>query len=444
MAKKGLSIGKKAAPFRLDSTQGIKGLEDFKGKPLVIIFLRGTWCHNCQKQMPELNEYYERFLEKGVNLIAIAGQKLANIKDYVNANGIKFPILSDETREVIKSYEVFTPIKWDSFRIAIPSTYIIDEHQTIRYSYIGENQADRPSAKEILEVIDTLSIVSDQDSSIQEELPVFLANMKSTLQHVNTSAAYVTKSIENNLHNIEGLKKASLGNYEQLEEFVSVYEKKSEELNQYSHQLNTTSDEFTDIQQLNQQLSHNIQTTRGLMDELISMTLVVNEMSEVISKISRQTKILALNASIEAARAGEHGKGFAVVAQEVSKLAHGTEESAGNITAQLQAIDEKINESFSSFSTFEDTMNTVRERISVNTAQILTISDGVKVIANDTLQLGAELNHIKDSQHQAQIDLSKIGEVETTINNEVSQILQDMHYHVEQLNALDERTKKTK
>ena len=93
MAKKGLSIGKKAAPFRLDSTQGIKGLEEFKGKPLVIIFLRGTWCHNCQKQMPELNQYYERFLEKGVNLIAIAGQKLVNIKDYVNANGIKFPIL---------------------------------------------------------------------------------------------------------------------------------------------------------------------------------------------------------------------------------------------------------------------------------------------------------------------------------------------------------------
>jgi methyl-accepting chemotaxis protein len=444
MAKKGLSIGKKAAPFRLDSTQGIKGLEEFKGKPLVIIFLRGTWCHNCQKQMPELNQYYERFLEKGVNLIAIAGQKLVNIKDYVNTNGIKFPILSDETREVIKAYEVFTPIKWDSFRIAIPSTYIIDENQTIRYSYIGENQADRPSAKEILEIIDTLSIVSDEENSIQEELPVFVANMKSTLEHVNTSAAYVTKSIEDNLHNIEGLKKASQSNFEQLEEFVGSYQKKSEELNQFSQQLNTTSSEFTDIQQLNEQLSHNIQTTRGLMDELISMTNVVNEMSGVISQISRQTKILALNASIEAARAGEHGKGFAVVAQEVSKLAHGTEESAGNITAQLQGIDEKINASFSSFSTFEETMNTVRERIAVNSSHILTISDGVKLMADDSLQLGNELSHIRDSQHHAQIDLSQIQEVETTINNEVNEILQDMHYHVDQLNALDERTRKKK
>jgi methyl-accepting chemotaxis protein len=150
MAKKGLAIGKKAAPFKLDSTQGVKSLEDYKGKPLVIVFLRGTWCQNCQKQMPELNSFYERFLEKGVNLIAIAGQNLKGIKAYTDNFKIKFPILSDETRQVIKAYEVFTPIKWDSFRIAIPSTYIIDEQQNIRYSYIGENQSDRPSAQEIL------------------------------------------------------------------------------------------------------------------------------------------------------------------------------------------------------------------------------------------------------------------------------------------------------
>ena len=221
MAKRGLAIGKKAAPFKLNSTQGIKSLDDYKGKPLVIVFLRGTWCQNCQKQMPELNSFYERFLEKGVNLIAIAGQTLKGIKVYTDNFKIKFPILSDETRAVIKAYEVFTPIKWDSFHIAIPSTYIMDESQNIRFSYIGENQSDRPSAQEILEIIDTLSIVNTPQSL-------------------------------------------------------------DEELNQFSLKLNTTSDEFTNIQQMNDTLSENIHKTRGLMDELISMTQIVNEMSGVI------------------------------------------------------------------------------------------------------------------------------------------------------------------
>ncbi len=93
--------------------------------------------------------------DKGIQIIAIAGQKLKGIQMYVEAEGIKIPILSDESREVIKAYEVFVPIKWDSFRIAAPSTYILDNRHTIVYSYIGESQFDRPAIEDILEKIDS-------------------------------------------------------------------------------------------------------------------------------------------------------------------------------------------------------------------------------------------------------------------------------------------------
>jgi methyl-accepting chemotaxis protein len=53
---------------------------------------------------------------------------------------------------------------------------------------------------------------------------------------------------------------------------------------------------------------------------------------EMIGQISRQTNLLAINASIEAARAGHEGAGFKVVAAEVRRLSSQTAEAARQIT----------------------------------------------------------------------------------------------------------------
>ena len=77
-----------------------------------------------------------------------------------------------------------------------------------------------------------------------------------------------------------------------------------------------------------------IQETSKRIKRLGESSLEIGEIVELISDITEQTNVLALNAAIQAASAGEAGRGFTVVAEEVQRLA----ERSGEATKQIDAI----------------------------------------------------------------------------------------------------------
>ncbi|MBK5007448.1 methyl-accepting chemotaxis protein [Pseudomonas sp. S60] len=85
-------------------------------------------------------------------------------------------------------------------------------------------------------------------------------------------------------------------------------------------------------------LSDLIVTSSGHIETLNGKTVNIGQILEVITSISQQTNLLALNAAIEAARAGEAGRGFAVVADEVRNLAHRTQESAQQVQGMIEEL----------------------------------------------------------------------------------------------------------
>jgi twitching motility protein PilJ len=81
-----------------------------------------------------------------------------------------------------------------------------------------------------------------------------------------------------------------------------------------------------------------IQETAKRIKRLGESSQEIGDIVDLISDITEQTNVLALNAAIQAASAGEAGRGFSVVAEEVQRLAERSAEATKQIGALVKAI----------------------------------------------------------------------------------------------------------
>jgi methyl-accepting chemotaxis protein len=96
----------------------------------------------------------------------------------------------------------------------------------------------------------------------------------------------------------------------------------------------------------------------------------------LVQKISRQSKLLALNAAMEAARAGEHGHGFAVVATEVRRLASSSAEAAERTTSLVQEMLDSIKHSRESTAQTVATVEQVLQSTVAARASLARVEEG--------------------------------------------------------------------
>jgi len=131
----------------------------------------------------------------------------------------------------------------------------------------------------------------------------------------------------------------------------------------------------TGIQALDQIMQRSITSVVALEDA----TQRINQFTDMITEISNQTNLLALNAAIEAARAGEQGRGFAVVADEVRTLASKTADATNEIKEFVSKITENSTQTRTNFDEISGSMDMMNSSVST----VSGVIDEVVELANN-------------------------------------------------------------
>ncbi len=171
----------------------------------------------------------------------------------------------------------------------------------------------------------------------------------SELERISAATAEANSSIADESGNVMRDSEANFGHIKAVEENMQSISDNLNSLSQMSTriaELTQRADAITAENDRNMSaasegmdgICKGTEDSKEIIGRLSEQSERIVQIVKVITDISMQTNILAINASIEASRAGAEGKGFSVVAQETKKLAEQTKKAAAQISELIEQV----------------------------------------------------------------------------------------------------------
>ncbi len=106
-----------------------------KNGPLILIFIRGTWCPFCRLHMQRLNKWLNsRDKNNRGTCIVVSSESLEDINKWLNENNFSYLFASDSKLELANYFGVHIAPR--DFSQA--ATFLIDQNSHVRMAYRGK------------------------------------------------------------------------------------------------------------------------------------------------------------------------------------------------------------------------------------------------------------------------------------------------------------------
>ena len=124
-----LSDGDAAPEFSLPDADGnTVSLSDFRGRSVVVYFYPAASTPGCTKEACDFRDSLAELNDAGFDVLGISPDKPAKLAKFRDAEGLTFPVLSDEDRSVMTAWGAFGEKKnyGKVVQGVIRSTFVVD------------------------------------------------------------------------------------------------------------------------------------------------------------------------------------------------------------------------------------------------------------------------------------------------------------------------------
>ncbi len=137
---------------------------ELHGAPAVLLFVRGSWCPFCSKQVKTLAAHYQAINDSGAKLVLLTPKPLETTRRVADLFNVRFEFWLDESLQVARQLGLLmTDAVPQKYRTEYgsdtvwPTAIVTDSDGIIRHAELSRFLADRPNPEKLLGIVRALS-----------------------------------------------------------------------------------------------------------------------------------------------------------------------------------------------------------------------------------------------------------------------------------------------
>jgi len=128
-----------------------------RGSPVVLAFFPAAFSSVCTKEMCTFRDAFARLNAANAKVFGISVDTFWTLKAFQEQEQLRFPLLSDFNKEVMRQYGAFADDMIGLKGIAKRAVFVVDQAGIVRHREVLDDARNEPDYGKALSVVDTLA-----------------------------------------------------------------------------------------------------------------------------------------------------------------------------------------------------------------------------------------------------------------------------------------------